>query len=425
MALADELAAAADLVKGKLAGRPWRWCAAWPTWSVTHGGDGGRAGAARREDLFAFGSREAVLAAVLAATGRPDGVRATWSALDGTERADAVLEPASEATDRLADLLRGCCSSVDLAETAAVSADRDRLAALFAPPCPEESLRAEPITTSPVPRPRSPAAPSGASRRDKLASFEAARKKDAAQPDHPAAGHLRRAGRGAARLPGLPVRRRLPGAQRGLGVHRRRRWTAARLRRGRRGARPPATRITSPTAPRSPTPSSRRTSGSTTPVSGAVHQALLHHDDRPAVETLVHNLEHGYTVVWYRDGAPQSGRTTRWRRSRRPSPPRTTTRTTSSSPRPGPRPTAAGFPDGKNVVLTRWTADPNDPADTTKQLGVRQACAAVSGQAIKDFMAKYPVDRAPRSRTAPERGSGVPLRRSCGPAGWSPRRPAP
>ena len=28
-------------------------------------------------------------------------------------------------------------------------------------------------------------------------------------------------------------------------------------------------------------------------------------DDRPAVETLVHNLEHGYTVVWYRDSAPQ------------------------------------------------------------------------------------------------------------------------
>src|SRR3712207_6298959 len=26
--------------------------------------------------------------------------------------------------------------------------------------------------------------------------------------------------------------------------------------------------------------------------------------DRPPVEALVHNLEHGYTIVWYRDGAP-------------------------------------------------------------------------------------------------------------------------
>ena len=29
--------------------------------------------------------------------------------------------------------------------------------------------------------------------------------------------------------------------------------------------------------------------------------------DRPAVETLVHNLEHGYTVVWYRADAPEQG----------------------------------------------------------------------------------------------------------------------
>src|SRR3712207_3728768 len=28
--------------------------------------------------------------------------------------------------------------------------------------------------------------------------------------------------------------------------------------------------------------------------------------DRPPVETLVHNLEHGYTIAWYRDGAPAS-----------------------------------------------------------------------------------------------------------------------
>jgi hypothetical protein len=55
----------------------------------------------------------------------------------------------------------------------------------------------------------------------------------------------------------------------------------------------------------------------------------------------------------------------------------------------------AGFPAGKNIVITRWTADPNDPADVTKQRGVRQACTTVSGAAIQDFMAKYPVDSSP------------------------------
>jgi len=29
-------------------------------------------------------------------------------------------------------------------------------------------------------------------------------------------------------------------------------------------------------------------------------------DDRPAMETLVHNLEHGYTVVWYTSATPQA-----------------------------------------------------------------------------------------------------------------------
>ena len=37
------------------------------------------------------------------------------------------------------------------------------------------------------------------------------------------------------------------------------------------------------------------------PDAGPVHQALLRRQPTgPPVETLVHNLEHGYTVVWYR-----------------------------------------------------------------------------------------------------------------------------
>ena len=51
--------------------------------------------------------------------------------------------------------------------------------------------------------------------------------------------------------------------------------------------------------------------------------------------------------------------------------------------------------DGKNVVLTRWTANPGNPGDTTQQRGVREACAAVSGTAVRDFMTKYPATDAP------------------------------
>jgi hypothetical protein len=47
------------------------------------------------------------------------------------------------------------------------------------------------------------------------------------------------------------------------------------------------------------------------------------------------------------------------------------------------------------VVLTRWTADPNNPANPAAQSGVRQACTNVSGAAIGEFMAKYPVADSP------------------------------
>ena len=46
-------------------------------------------------------------------------------------------------------------------------------------------------------------------------------------------------------------------------------------------------------------------------------------------------------------------------------------------------------------MITRWTADPNDPTNVTAQRGVRQACTNVSGAAIQEFMAKYPVANSP------------------------------
>ena len=118
--------------------------------------------------------------------------------------------------------------------------------------------------------------------------------------------------------------------------------------------------------------------------------------DRPAVETLVHNLEHGYTVVWYRADAPGDQVKALQDIAK-----------TFGSDDYDPADkfiaapwTEAGFPDGQNVVLTRWTADATAPADTTKQKGVRQTCAAVSGAAIADFMAKYPVANSPEPNGA-------------------------
>jgi hypothetical protein len=116
--------------------------------------------------------------------------------------------------------------------------------------------------------------------------------------------------------------------------------------------------------------------------------------DRPPVETLVHNLEHGYTVVWYRADAPGKQIKNLQRIAK-------TFGSDDYDPAdkfiaaPWSEADGAGFPAGKNVVIARWTADPNDPGNPTAQKGVRQACTEVSGAAIKDFMAKYPVANSP------------------------------
>jgi Protein of unknown function (DUF3105) len=117
------------------------------------------------------------------------------------------------------------------------------------------------------------------------------------------------------------------------------------------------------------------------------------------VETLVHNLEHGYTVVWYRPDAPSKQIQNLERIAK-------TFGSDSYNPAdkflaaPWSEADGAGFPVGKSVVITRWAADPNDPGDPTKQRGVRQACTEVSGAAIKEFMAKYPVANSPEPNGA-------------------------
>lgn len=121
--------------------------------------------------------------------------------------------------------------------------------------------------------------------------------------------------------------------------------------------------------------------------------------DRPPVETLVHNLEHGYTVLWYRADAPGEVIRDAERAAK-------TFGGDDYNPADkfiaAPWEDADGgpFPEGKNVVLARWTANPENPSDTSQQLSVRQACGQLSGQAIKDFMAKYPYTSSPEPNAA-------------------------
>jgi Protein of unknown function (DUF3105) len=121
--------------------------------------------------------------------------------------------------------------------------------------------------------------------------------------------------------------------------------------------------------------------------------------DRPPVETLVHNLEHGYTVVWYRADAPSKQIKDLQRIAK-------TFGSEEYDPAdkfiaaPWTDADGSGFPAGKDIVITRWTAAADDPSNPAAQQGVRRACTNVSGAAIKEFMTKYPVANSPEPNGA-------------------------
>ena len=103
--------------------------------------------------------------------------------------------------------------------------------------------------------------------------------------------------------------------------------------------------------------------------------------DRPVVETLVHNLEHGYTILWYdaskakdtallkdvakqADKLPESSgkfKVVAWDESR------------------------GKLPEATPYALSHWGTDG----------GHRQFCEKLSGEAVIDFVKKFPSSDAP------------------------------
>lgn len=106
-------------------------------------------------------------------------------------------------------------------------------------------------------------------------------------------------------------------------------------------------------------------------------------DDRPPTEELVHNLEHGYTVLWYTADLP----------AEQVEQLRTISKLarTEDATTPGKFIVSAwddsygAFPEGKQVALSHWGAD----------AGHRQLCGSVSGEVVEQFITAYPATDAP------------------------------
>jgi hypothetical protein len=103
--------------------------------------------------------------------------------------------------------------------------------------------------------------------------------------------------------------------------------------------------------------------------------------DRPAMEALVHNLEHGYVVVWYDPELAEDqiedlrGTVAKLRASEE-------TRKVIAS---AWDPTYGAFPEDAAIGMSHWGV----------KEGVRQFCGAVSGEAIGAFAVEHPPTESP------------------------------
>jgi len=122
-------------------------------------------------------------------------------------------------------------------------------------------------------------------------------------------------------------------------------------------------------------------------------------EDRPEVPVLVHNLEHGYNILWYDqsvlddDAALSRVREIADRYA-----------TLDRSPDPDnafiavPWTSADGaaFPEGMHYALTHWYADPTDRTRSrADEEGLTKYCSAISANIVEDWMTDHPLREAP------------------------------
>ena len=130
-----------------------------------------------------------------------------------------------------------------------------------------------------------------------------------------------------------------------------------------------------------------------------MERKLYTEGDRPELESLVHNLEHGYTILWYDDSIANDDEAMNelgaiadkftdddnFRNKFIAAP------WTASDGKP--------FPDDQHAAITHWSAGGEGAAEGSQE-GAWQYCSDVSGAALEDFMLEYPYTDSPEPGAA-------------------------
>jgi len=118
-------------------------------------------------------------------------------------------------------------------------------------------------------------------------------------------------------------------------------------------------------------------------------------DDRPELESLVHNLEHGYTILWYDETIADDDDAMTELRGMAEKFSDSEDQRDKFIAVPWTSEDGDAFPEGQHIAFTHWSAGGEGETDPKKQVGAFQYCSENSGEALADFMEEYPYFDSP------------------------------
>ncbi|HMG30377.1 MAG TPA: DUF3105 domain-containing protein [Jiangellaceae bacterium] len=128
------------------------------------------------------------------------------------------------------------------------------------------------------------------------------------------------------------------------------------------------------------------TSGPHYAVPASFNRKFYTPSDSPEIERLVHNLEHGYTVLWYDPSVLEDQESTLGELATKVTDDEELAEAVNGKFIVAPWDTERGeFPDGATYALTHWGAEQ----------GFRQYCGELSGEVVRDFVTAHPSSDSP------------------------------
>lgn len=121
--------------------------------------------------------------------------------------------------------------------------------------------------------------------------------------------------------------------------------------------------------------------------------------ERPQVEQLVHNLEHGYNILWYDSTIAENDEQLAQVKAIANKFPNDSDPENKLIAAPWTSEDGEPFPDGTHIALTHWSMGGTN-GNPEGQQGIHQYCAKVSGDVVSQFVEDYPYTDSPEPNAA-------------------------